>query len=148
MIAEDPVRVVAQARTHLNTRFKHQGRTPRGLDCAGLLVLTLTELGHSIVDRKSYGREPHKDGLRQTVQANMGQPLPAGAAMMPGDIVLMRFVREPHHLGILGDHPTAGLTLIHSFAEVGKVVEHRLDGRWASRILEVYRFAPIDGGTA
>lgn len=40
-------------------------------------------------DLKYYGREPHKDGLRQIVQLNLGQPV--HDAMRVGDVCLMKF---------------------------------------------------------
>jgi uncharacterized protein YijF (DUF1287 family) len=77
--------------------------------------------------------------LREAVQRNLGAPL--AGEWQPGDIALMRFVREPHHVGIIGDYAHGGLSLIHCYGEVGKVVEHRLNETWRGRILEVYRWA-------
>lgn len=137
---QDRIEFVKACRRYLGTPFKHRGRTRNGLDCAGLIVVALQDLGQKPYDLKVYGREPHKDGLRQTVVRNLGEPLKSGVEWLPGDVVLMRFVREPHHLGVFGDYPGGGLSLIHSFGEVGKVVEHRLDEKWKERVLEVYRF--------
>lgn len=90
-------------------------------------------------DLKYYGREPHKDGLREIVQLNLG--LPIEGDLMPGDILLMKFSNEPHHIGIVGDYYHGGLSLIHSHGTIGKVVEHHLNDLWRSRIIEAYRSA-------
>lgn len=129
--------MVAAARTYLGTPFRHRGRSPRAVDCAGLLILAFADCGRTIIDVPAYGREPHQDGLREAVQLNMGEPVTD--ELQPGDIVLMRFVREPHHLALIGDYIHGGLSLIHAYGDVGKVVEHRLDDVWRSRILEAYR---------
>ena len=52
--------VVAQARTWLGTPWRHQGRSPRGVDCAGLVVLVARALGLADHDVAGYGR--HSSG--------------------------------------------------------------------------------------
>lgn len=54
-------------------------------------------------------------------------------------MVLMKFGRTENHVGILGDYPHGGLSLIHSYAVNKKVIEHRLDDEWRGRITEVFR---------
>lgn len=130
--------LVDQARKYLGTPFKHRGRTKFGLDCAGLIVRSYLDLGRPVKDLRIYGREPHRDGLRQTVLSNQVDRV--YGPWEPGDVLLMKFVREPHHLGIAGDYFAGGLSLIHSYGEIGRVVEHRLDDVWKSRVLEVYRY--------
>lgn len=132
--------LVNRARAYLKVPFRHRGRTSNGLDCAGLVVLCFQDLGRPVIDKKVYGREPHRDGLRQVVEKNSIEKV---FSMEPGDIVLMKFVDQPHHLGILGDYFAGGLSLIHSYGEVGRVVEHRLDDVWKSRILDIYRYKGI-----
>lgn len=137
--------LVKQARTYIDVPFKHRGRSKRvGVDCAGLLVCSLRDLGYTAFDKRVYGREPAKDGLRQTVEANMGAPIDKHN-LIPGDVVLCRFKGEPHHVGLLGDHPVAGLSLIHSYGDVGKVVEHVLDSKWRDLIVDAYRFDQDEG---
>jgi cell wall-associated NlpC family hydrolase len=129
--------LVKQARSYLGTPFKHRGRTKQGLDCAGLVVRSFIDLGRPVKDLKVYGREPYKDGLRQVVQSNALSQI---EDLEPGDILLMCFLKEPHHIGLVGDYSLGGLSLIHSYGEVGRVVEHRLDEAWKARILEAYRY--------
>lgn len=128
---------IIKCREMIGTPFKHRGRTKNGVDCAGLVVYVFGQMNKYVYDLKSYGREPHKDGLRQYVQKNLGMPI--NKPYLPGDIVLMKFNNDPHHIGVLADYNFGGLSLIHSYGEVGQVVEHRLDSIWENRIIEAYR---------
>lgn len=129
--------IVKAARAYIGVPFKHRGRTYGGLDCAGLIWRAYADHGVILPDVRIYGREPHKNGLEGAVFAAFGNP--AARAPEPGDVLLMRFEREPHHLGIVGDYAHGGLSLIHAYGTAGKVVEHRLDEAWRGRIVAVYR---------
>jgi hypothetical protein len=57
-----------------------------------------------------------------------------------GDVVVSAFVREPHHLAIVGDHPLYGLSLIHSDGSAAKkVVEHGLSEQHLNQIVAIFR---------
>lgn len=131
---------IAEARTYVAeaVRFRHRGRSRHGVDCAGLLLASMAAIGRPIADLEAYGREPLGGGLRAMLVANLGEAIPK-AEMQPGDVALMRFRGEPSHVGLLGDYLYGGLSLIHTFAQIRKVVEHRLDSEWNDYILEVFR---------
>jgi hypothetical protein len=108
------------------------------VDCLGLLVLSLAAAGYDVSrDRVDYGREPWRDGLRQALQSHFGAPV---TPWRVGDVALIKWdnQQEPAHLGILGDYPYGGFSLIHAYSAVA-VTEHRLDEVWRKRIVEVYR---------
>lgn len=130
--------LIAAARGYLGVRFRHQGRSERGIDCAGLVVVSLQAGGREPNDVEAYGREPLNQGLRGMLVENFGEPVPKDE-MRSGDVVLMRFRGEPSHVGIVGDYPYGGVSLIHAFAQVKKVVEHRIDDEWLGNIVEVFR---------
>lgn len=120
-------------------KFRHMGRDPKtGFDCAGFLQWLAKKQGRQVWDIKAYGRQPHMDGLRDALIRNLGEPIPL-ADMRPGDIVLMAFSGEPKHVGVLGDYQFGGLSLIHTYGTIRCVVEHRLDDRWRSLVIEAYR---------
>jgi len=129
--------LVTAARRYLGVPFRHRGRTRAGLDCAGLIWRSYADLGVILPDIRIYGREPHRNGLERVVKAGFG--CAAARDPEPGDVLLMRFEREPHHLGFVGDYAHGGLSLIHAYGTAGKVVEHRLDALWRGRIVTVYR---------
>ena len=135
--------IVAAARALIGTPFVHQGRRPRvALDCAGLVVAVADEVGIAALDQRGYGRRPSNGLLESALD---GQPCLARIApseMQPGDVLLMRVVRDPQHLAIFaGYNPMCeSETIIHAEIGAGKVCEHRLDDTWRSRIVRVYRF--------
>jgi hypothetical protein len=129
---------VSAARSCMDVPFRHQGRSKRGLDCAGLFAYAVDAIGKPYYNVAAYSREPHNNGLRLAVVENLGPAIPR-AQMRHGDIALMTFVGEPCHVGIITDYPLGGFALLHTFAQVKKVVEHRMDAEWLGRIVEVYR---------
>lgn len=139
-------RLAEAARAYVGTRFRHRGRNARGLDCAGLVWAAYNDLGVTLPDFRLYGPEPHQDGLTRHVEAALGAavavaPVAAGQ-LQPGDVIVLRFEREPHHVAIVGDHDYAGthaLTLIHADGMNGRVLEQRLTADMIERITHVYR---------
>jgi cell wall-associated NlpC family hydrolase len=135
--------LVQAARNYLGVPFAHQGRAAFGMDCAGLLVLAEFDCGRVLRDVAAYGKTPWKDGLEAALVDNYGAPVTG--PIVPGDKLLMRFRREPQHIAIATDYFLGGLGIIHTRSDLargiqrGRVVEHRLDERWASYIVRVYR---------
>lgn len=132
--------IVVAARSLMGTPFRHQGRVPGlALDCAGLVIVVAQQLGIEHFDVPGYGRRPHR-GLLEQVLADQPALIPVNRRESgPGDVLLMRFGKEPQHLAILAES-----TIIHSWEASGKVCEHGLDDLWLTRIVRVYRFAGID----
>ncbi|MEO5376067.1 MAG: C40 family peptidase [Alphaproteobacteria bacterium] len=129
--------ILHTARGYLGVRFRHQGRSRGGLDCAGLIVAVAHDLGLSDADYTAYGHEPDGRTLHTLLARHMDEVAPGDMAL--GDVVFMAFQAFPQHLGILAD---AGrpFSLIHAFAPARKVIEHRLDDEWAGRIRNCYRY--------
>lgn len=131
--------VVAKAREYMNTPFKHQGRVKGvGCDCAGLLICVARDLALKDVsfDISNYGRLPTGDEMRWHLREHMVELLPPVNPLTPGDVLLMRFEREPQHIAIV----TEENYLIHSYAQIRRVTEHRIDDVWQSRICAVFCF--------
>lgn len=133
--AED---IIKAARSQIGVKFLHQARCPGlALDCAGLAAHVAQSIGVEYLEWPGYGRTPH-NGLLEAVMAD--QPcLEIVHSRHPGDILLMRFGREPQHLAIF-----TGSTIIHCYEAVGMVCEHNLDQIWESRIVRIYRFKNIN----
>jgi cell wall-associated NlpC family hydrolase len=135
--------LVAAARRHLGVRFRHRGRSPRGLDCAGLAWLAYHDCGVTLPDFRLYGTEPAEDGLVRHMIAAVGAPLYVGpvppAALRPGDVAVFRFEIEPHHVALLGDYRFGGLSVIHACGHNGRVIEQRLTDDMTQRITHVFR---------
>jgi cell wall-associated NlpC family hydrolase len=133
--------VVAAARQYLGTRWHHQGRNTAGLDCIGLVIVVAHDLGLSEYDICGYSRVPDGRTLRATMERQL---LQVSRDPQPGDILLFTFARVPLHTAIVTDTPS-GLGMIHAYANVRKVVEHRLDDLWRSRIAGVYTYPGVSG---
>lgn len=122
------------------TRFRHQGRNSLGVDCAGLLVYGMTAAGRTLKDADGYGRTPYKARLEGLLEENFGAPVPKAEPMREGDIVLLKMVGDPSHVGIVTDHPGGGYAILHSYAQQRMVVEHRMNAEWLNYIY--LRFRP------
>lgn len=116
------------------TRFMHQGRSARGVDCAGLLVYGMAAAGRSLKDADGYGRTPYKARLEGLLEENFGSTLGPDEPMREGDIILLKMIGDPSHVGIVTDHPSGGYAILHSYAQQRMVVEHRMDAEWLNYI--------------
>lgn len=138
--------IVAQARTWLGTPFHHQARLKgKGCDCLGLIVGVVDALGLedasgkklAAYDEVTYSKEPDGAYLIQKLTGLLDE-VPAAEARA-GDLALFKVRENPQHLAILTDYE-GGLGMIHSFAPSRRVVEHRLDDEWKSRMIKVFRW--------
>jgi cell wall-associated NlpC family hydrolase len=139
-----PADIVAIAREVIGSPYGHQGRVGGiALDCAGVPVYVAQRLGMPFDDVTGYGRQPNPDEMRAILEKNLARV--AKANKQPGDVVWLKIGANPQHLGVLGDYPLGGLSLIHSTNGSGlnRVVEHRLDDAWCSRIVAVWRFPQV-----
>lgn len=126
---------IAAARSMLGVTWRHQGRQRWAVDCLGLLVLAMRAAGREVQDREGYPRDPQREGLRDELVRQCGEP----GEWVHGGIALMRWpgAELPSHVGILVNSGDAW-RLIHSYSSPGCVVEHRVDDYWRGMILEVF----------
>lgn len=132
--------ILAAAREAIGTPFVHQGRVVGvGLDCAGLAIHVARRLGVDHVDVAGYERVPSGGRLEAVLDDQPGIAVQVVRdEPQAGDLLLMRFASEPQHLAIC-----AGKTIIHAYAQVGRVCEHRFADVWRARVVRVYRFAEM-----
>jgi hypothetical protein len=118
--------IVAAARSLNGTPYHAHGRKPGvGIDCPGVPIVTcwLVNPHEWGTDVPWYPMQPDGtllskcDGYMQRVKQ---------ADMQPGDLIVVRWGKQPHHMGIVGDVKNR-LTIIHAENwKYRKVVEHRL----------------------
>ncbi|HOW94117.1 MAG TPA: NlpC/P60 family protein [Mycolicibacterium fallax] len=115
------------ARSWVGVPFQHQGRTRRGTDCVGLVIVVARELGLIPKDfeRRDYGRLP----TRGELEAKLQQHLAPADRPIPGSIVAIRWNASIAHVAVC-----TGGTLIHAYEKVGRVVEHGFRGRWVRMV--------------
>lgn len=148
MLRAPPVtraQIVAEARTWLRTRWLHQGRLRGvGVDCVGLAY----EVGKAF---QQFGEPPpplppYERTTADNLMLRLCQQFLArrpGRIPAVGSVVALRVDLRQRHMGIIGDYPGGGASLIHAYAVNREVVEHRLDAEWADRILVAFDYLGV-----
>lgn len=130
--------IIAAARECIDTPFQHQGRIPGlALDCVGLGAVVAEKLNMPLQQTLAYGRLPNNAMLESWIDRQPFIERVTGE-LMPGDVLLMRFLKEPQHMAIY-----TGKNIIHAYQPMGKVVEHVMDEKWKRRIVRAYRFKEV-----
>ena len=128
--------VVRAAREWLGTPWHHQGRVKGvGVDCVGVVIGVARDLGLSTFDVTGYARRPAEG----EVASGCWQHLAPVAAAFPGDVLLFEVDGQPQHLGFATD-----IGLLHAYAPMRRVVEHRLDDNWRGKIVAAFRLPGVD----
>lgn len=124
---------------YVGVKFRHLGRTEKGVDCVGLLILAARDCGYIAGATSVYGREPRNGLLQGELKEHLGKPV--DRAPRPNDVVAMslRTDGQISHVGIITKHPY-GLGIVHAYGEIGRVVHHRLDDKIISKIAEVFEW--------
>jgi len=154
--------IIDQARTWLGTKYHHQGRLKKssrgdgGVDCIGLVIGIIDELGisdgsgNSLVaaDETNYSMYPEQGRLVKSIQQHLREV--AKDKMRVGDVLLFKTFKDPQHVGLLSEYPSGGhahegaqiqhLGLIHCNSSAGKVVEQPLTETWERMLTHIYRF--------
>jgi cell wall-associated NlpC family hydrolase len=129
-------KLVEVARGMIGTPFKHQGRLPGvGVDCAGLVICALADVGIRIRDVKGYGRLPAHGVFMGLVEESCNRIDQADIQI--GDLMVFAFRSEPQHIAIVSC--VDPVRIIHAYSEIGRVVEHGLNDVWRSRLRGCYR---------
>lgn len=130
-------RIVQEARSYLGATWRHQGRTLKGIDCAGLIVVVGRAL--CLVDYDNFGYQRRAAGFDFVKHFKNNLPEKSLKDIIPGDVVLFSDGGYPCHCGILG-WKHGQISLIHAFARRRKVVEDRYTGGWSDKALFAFSF--------
>jgi len=135
--------VVDFARSCKNIPYKHQGRSKLGVDCAGILVMLGEWLGEYSENKEArrYSRNPASFSLKKELDKMLIQI--DRQEIDCGDILLLKIVREPQHVGIVTDYSEQSFGMIHCYQSIGRVVEHRLNRFWAEKIVQAYQIPGV-----
>lgn len=129
--------ITAAALSMVGTPFHAQGRLPGvGLDCIGVVVSVAKLVG-----------VPHRDVAAYPMRPN-GQLMPELESQMvrvrreprEGDVLLMSFAGEPHHVAVMVD---AG-RIVHAYATVRKCVVQSYSDHWRAKVRAVYEFPGVE----
>lgn len=145
-----PSSVIEEAMQWLDTPYKHQAMLKGvGCDCVGLITGVGLATGATLITRQQirayggYGRLPNPRAMQQILETYLK---PAREDdVQQGDIVWLQWRQGlPMHLALIGEKSNGQRTLIHSTAEVGRVVEHTLTPAWNERIVSFWRYPEVD----
>lgn len=133
--------IMDEARKWDGTPWRHQGRTERGIDCAGLIVKVAHALGLSTFDTVAYQRTAQRQKLLEYFAQEMDlQPL---TQLKPGDVVAFRDSAYPCHVGLISERH-GELYLIHAYALRKRVIEEPLNDDWRKKWIAAYKFRGIE----
>ena len=136
----DRAQVVASARGLVGARWRHQGRSARGVDCVGLVVLVCRELGLSGYDSVAYGRDPDPRRF-------LGHFTDGGAIRInprdaqDGDIILFHQQGYPCHVGLRTTRDGAPW-VVHATLARGRVVEEPMTSQ--APVAAAYRLPGVE----
>ncbi len=133
LLASRTKAIITCALAYVGVEFVHQGRHPqKGLDCIGLLVLAHQDAGYDVSDWTTYSRQPDPTTLFKHLALNFER---VDREPAEGDCLLFNYRRRgPQHVGLFDG---AG-GLIHTWADIGRVVYNPHDERWLRRLHSVW----------
>lgn len=139
----DSQQIVKTARTLIDIPYRHQGRTLRGLDCSGVVVMTafLSGLSKEKLGLTNYPR--NADG---SLGRGLDEYCTELDTLQPGAIALFQLSPIPHHCGIVTRYGE-GLGILHAYENVGRVREHALIDWWKNKIVKIYGFPNVNYGS-
>lgn len=116
------------------TPFHHQGRSPQGFDCVGLVLAALAEQGIDAAAPADYAPGAGGVLLPAALQASpLLVNLPADREPEAGDVLVFRIRHHPQHLAVaLGQG-----RMIHSLRGAG-VASATISALWRARLVARY----------
>lgn len=139
--------IVVTGRRWIGTPFRHQASLRGvGCDCIGLITGVARELGFESAERfgndqrfRGYAKQPEPTMLKAAVSEYL-DPVDL-ADVQPGDILLLRYKREPQHFALRVERD--GLPyMVHGYGPK-EVVENRIDEKWRGRIVGAYKYREV-----
>lgn len=130
------------ARTYVGTPFEAMGRLKgAGVDCIGLVIGVGREMGVLGDDFKTPVYDANGDSALVVAGIETFCRPISLEEMAPGDIAGFEWLGETRHVGIVGAMPEGigGLSVIHAYFPMHRVVEMPLDLKWQNRITAVWR---------
>jgi NlpC/P60 family putative phage cell wall peptidase len=139
--------IVTEARRWIGTPWHHQAALRSvGADCIGLIAGVADALGmreavqwRNDLRFRGYGRMPDPKKLIEACSLYLDR---LSREPLPGDILLMAFMREPTHFAIVSQEVPR--RMIHAYEPIGRVTEHVIDAHWKRRIVAAYAFKGIE----
>lgn len=138
--------IIIEAKKWLGTKWQHQASLKQvACDCVGLVRGVYRELTGIDVDIAiDYPATWHlfKKEERLYAEAKRHMVEIRKDEVRPGDVLVFGFYDHPaSHVGIL----TSPDTFIHSYQDIGQVIETRLDDAWKKRLRFAFSYPGVLG---
>lgn len=123
-----PDAFLQSARSLIGTKYAHQGRSSRTVDCVGLVIVAL-QMGGILTNEEAaaipgdYPRQPN-GALPAQLHAHCVRVQTED--VQPGDLLALKYHAEPQHLVIVERINAFGMMVIHAVPD-GGVIAHRID---------------------
>lgn len=128
---------VESARAYTGVKWRHQGRNRLGVDCVGLVLCSLADIGIIVPDMQGYRRTPDPIFVQHIRDNSVPAPGP-----LPGTLGIFRDGNQPCHVGIFATMH-GEVSLLHAYAGTGKVMEEVFMHDWPRRLIEVRALAEL-----
>ena len=126
--------LIEEARSWKDTPWQHnQACKGYGVDCIRFTMSVYAKFGVNVGQLGNYSRKPRGNQLVDYLETLPSTTLKDVNSIKPGDLLVFRVARVPHHVGIA----TTKKTFIHADSGSNKVLEQEL-GRWEKRISAVF----------
>ncbi|MDX1699239.1 MAG: hypothetical protein R3250_01415 [Melioribacteraceae bacterium] len=121
----------------------HQGRVKNvGCDCIGLVIGIARIFDFDKIvgfkEYKTYSKNPDKNKMKFLMNKYL-QRINLNDSL-PGDIFHLSFLQYPQHAVMLMPDGC----IVHAHEPDRKVIHHRLNDWWLSRVVSAYRYRGID----
>ena len=128
----------AWAEQYIGIPFKELGRDRTGLDCWGLVHLVKAEQFHTEIPSYSgdYMDSNDRKEVAQLISGEITSRWSSVVTPLLGDIVLLRILSLPCHVGIV----VARDNMLHLDYDVGATIEPWNGPKWGKRCLGFYRY--------
>jgi cell wall-associated NlpC family hydrolase len=128
--------VVAEALAWVGTPF-HANQTCKGVgaDCIGVVAGVALACGLNVRYRADYSMQPDGSMAREL----RAQLLPVAGEPQPGDVLMMAFEREPHHVALY----VGNGEIVHAYAQVRRCVRQPYDDYWHDKTRGIFSFPEL-----
>jgi len=135
--------IIDEAKKWLKTPWRHQGRTLRGIDCAGLVLNVGNDLKLMDYHCNDYPRNTSRDHfVKHFKQFGIQKEVPE---RQHGDMLLFRDGIYACHCGIL-DTSTGEEFIIHAYHLRGTTLRERLVGELLSKMTHCFSYKGLEDG--
>lgn len=131
--------IINNANAFVGTRYRKQGRSENGLDCAGLIIVTAKYSGISNFDTTRYSDRPNAEEFVKSMRAAKCQRLRRDQ-LANGDILRLNTEGWPVHIAIFEVDEHGREWYIHAYLPHRKVTRDPMSDDVWSRVEDVWRF--------